>query len=161
MTPILRPPLSSDYAALVSWIPDATACARWAGPRLKFPFTAVELPELLRVKLGQSYGLAAADGPLLGFGQFWVRDETTAHLGRIIISPGERGRRLGGILCAALIAKAVEETRAAKITLRVYRDNPAALSVYTKLGFRVVDAESNAETLAMEAIPNPRLRTAS
>lgn len=43
----LRPPLPSDYATLAAWVGDVHACARWAGPQLKFPFAAAELQTLL------------------------------------------------------------------------------------------------------------------
>ena len=58
MNPVLRVPNASDYDAISSWIPDAVSCARWAGPRLRFPFTPQELPELLEVSSAFSFSLA-------------------------------------------------------------------------------------------------------
>lgn len=149
MHPILRLPLATDYDALAAWITDATACARWAGPVLRFPFAAAELPALLTVPGGSSYCLSQDDGKLLGFGQFWVLTAGAVHLGRIIIAPDERGRGRAKSLCSLLMAQAVRATGARAVTLRVYRDNPPALAVYRQLGFVDVETESTAEVLFM------------
>jgi hypothetical protein len=37
----LRAPTESDYLHVASWITDAAACRRWAGPRVAFPFSAL------------------------------------------------------------------------------------------------------------------------
>ena|ERR1035437_1834278 len=154
MNPVLRVPNASDYDAISSWIPDAVSCARWAGPRLRFPFTPQELPELLEVSSAFSFSLAQGNGTLLGFGQFWSRTEGSAHLGRIIVSPHKRGCGYGKALCKLLIAEALNATSAETITLRVYRDNASALSLYSNLGFLIVESESNADVFAMEAKAN-------
>ena len=152
MYPSVRPAVSTDYATLVSWIPDARACAQWAGPHLRFPFSPRELSEVIKVRGAKDFSLVDAEGSLLGFGQTWPRDDGAVHLGRVIVSPGERGHALGFVLGSALVAEAQRDSRTGRVTLRVYRDNPAAISVYAKLGFKTVEAESNAETWAMELV---------
>ena len=82
------------------------------------------------------------------------------HLGRIIVSPHERGRGYGKALCNLLIAEALSATNAERITLRVYRDNAPVFSIYSNLGFLVVESESNAEVFAMEARANDSLQGA-
>jgi len=151
----LRTPGSSDYEALASWVADASACVRWASPRLRFPFTAAELPELLAVPDAGSYCMSERDGKPLGFGQFWVVTAGAVHLGRIIVSPNERGRGLGKSLCELLIAEAVPATGATAVTLRVYLDNAPALAVYSSLGFCIVESESTDEVFFMRAEANP------
>jgi ribosomal protein S18 acetylase RimI-like enzyme len=44
------------------------------------------------------------------------------------------------------------------ITLRVYRDNSAAVAIYSSLGFAEVPADSNANAMAMEKKANQALR---
>ena len=154
MTLAFRAPVTTDYKAIASWIPNASACARWAGPRFRFPFVSRELPELLDVERIHSFSMVSPENALVGFGQFWPRDERTVHLGRIIVAPHRRGLGLGMFLCEFLIAEALHMTKAEKITLRVYRDNQAAFSIYSKLGFISVVSESNSAVLAMEAKPN-------
>lgn len=73
MTLSLRAPITTDYDVVVSWILDASACARWAGPQLRFPFVAEELPELLGVGRVHSYSMVTPDNVLIGFGQFWLK----------------------------------------------------------------------------------------
>jgi RimJ/RimL family protein N-acetyltransferase len=155
MKPLLRVPVETDYAILASWIQNAAACARWAGPNLQFPFVAQELQRLLHVDRNCSYALSEPDGALLGFAQFWPRNEKTVHLGRIIVAPLERGRGLGRLLVSLLVGEAILTTRPEMITLRVYRDNSAAIALYSKLGFVEVAADSNANVMAMEKKANP------
>ncbi|HJW55363.1 MAG TPA: GNAT family N-acetyltransferase [Burkholderiaceae bacterium] len=158
MNTLLRIPVASDYDTIASWIPDSISCARWAGPHFRFPFVSQELPELLAVPNSCSFSMAQGNGVLLGFGQFWRRDERSVHLGRIIVSPHERGRGYGKTLCNLLIAEALNATNAGTITLRVYRDNAPAFSIYSNLGFLIVESESNEEVFAMEARANPALQ---
>jgi RimJ/RimL family protein N-acetyltransferase len=150
MNALLRAPVSTDFEALVSWVPDNSACARWAGPQLRFPFVVEELPALLMTDRIHSFSMVTSDNVLAGFGQFWPRGEKVVHLGRIIVAPHKRRTGLGLALCKLLIAEALHATNAERITLRVYRDNAAAFSIYTKLGFSGVEAESNSDVLAME-----------
>jgi [ribosomal protein S18]-alanine N-acetyltransferase len=147
-------PAPADYETIASWIPNAAACVRWAGPNLQFPFLARDLPELLAVTRSHSFSLVSAENLLVGFGQFWPRDERTVHLGRIIISPGHRGCGLGRSLLELLLTNAVNETKANRVTLRVYRDNQPAISIYSRFGFSPVDSESNVEVLTMETEAN-------
>ncbi len=152
MKAALRPPDQADYDAIATWIKDADSCARWAGPLVPFPFPAGKLPELLSVTDGSSYCLSNSDGSCIGFGQFWVVKQGAVHLGRIIISPDVRGTGAGRLLCEKLMTKAVKATGATTVTLRVYRDNTAALSLYSSLGFSVVESESTGDLLFMSAM---------
>ncbi|MEP4547415.1 MAG: GNAT family N-acetyltransferase [Saccharospirillum sp.] len=147
----LRTTEQSDYDAIATWIEDATSCSRWAGPLVPFPFSARELPELLSVKGGSSYSLYDSNNNCIGFGQFWVVKQGAVHLGRIIISPEARGFGAGRLLCNKLMAKAMQEAGAARVTLRVYRDNAPALSLYSSLGFSIIESESTDNLLLMSA----------
>lgn len=151
MEAILRPAEIGDYNAIASWVDDAEACARWAGPAVPFPFLAEELPEILSVTGGKSYCLASSDGECIGFGQFWTVTQGAVHIGRIIISPSARGSGAGRVLCEKLIDRALRSTDSSVVTLRVYRTNSAALSLYSGLGFTVVESESTSELLFMKA----------
>jgi ribosomal protein S18 acetylase RimI-like enzyme len=147
---MLRPPVAADYAAVATWIPDAEACVRWAGPQLAYPFDAGALPQLLAVEHGASYALCDAQAALLGFGQYRLRQPGTAHLCRIIVAPEARGQGMGKALCRLLIDEASRATAADAVTLRVYRDNLAAYAVYLDLGFVPTDEEADAEVLMMK-----------
>ena len=153
MSVLLRRPIEADYEAVASWIPDSKSCARWAGPRVPFPFFAPELPTLLAVPDSESYCLSDGDSPALGFGQLWLRDGDAVRLMRIIVSPAVRGQGFGRELCRQLIARAVDVVGASAVTLAVYRDNVPALSLYRSLGFMPVDARSTDESIFMNMVP--------
>jgi len=145
---LLRAARPSDYAHIAAWIPDADACRRWAGTRVKFPLFAAELPELLVVDGCASYCLADGDSAPYGFGQHWPH-AGAVHLGRIIVSPALRGRGYGRELCEQLCARGLSSTGAAAVTLNVYRDNAVAVALYERLGFVPVESASRPDALLM------------
>jgi ribosomal-protein-alanine N-acetyltransferase len=146
----LRAPQAEDYAAIASWVPDAAACLRWAGPRMSFPFVTTDLPTLLTMESSHSYSLAQGDVVAVGFGQHWINRPGAVHVGRILVSPQVRGQGLGRVLVEQLLARALQVSGVDTVTLRVYRDNEAALALYASLGFVPVPAESNAEMFFMQ-----------
>jgi ribosomal-protein-alanine N-acetyltransferase len=153
---LLQEPTVSDYEAIASWIPDAAASLRWAGPLLPFPFSSPDLPSLLAVPWdGQSsYCLIDESCKPCGFGQHWVLQQGAVHLGRIIVAPDARGRGIGRVLCQQLIFAALRATSAAAVTLRAYKDNHAAVALYSSLGFVEVASESTADVLFMKLLAN-------
>ena len=150
--PSLRQPTAADYAALATWVPDAESCARWAGPKLQFPFSPQQLPGLLAEPGAHSFVLNRGPAEALGFCQFWVREAGVAHLARIILAPAARGQGLAATLCRLLMAEAVQAIDAQAFTLRVYRDNHPALAVYEGLGFVTVPAQSDERIFFMRAV---------
>lgn len=138
----LRPARETDLPVIVSWIPDADACLRWAGPRIRFPL----VPEVLAQELFEADRTSRClidpgdpDRPL-AFGQHWERAPGNRHLGRVVVDPSHRGFGLGH----ALVTRLVDEARAIDgtdwITLRVFADNRPALAVYRQAGFVDVPA---------------------
>ncbi len=157
MSVTLRIAEPADYEVIASWIPDPQSCLRWAGPRVPFPFTPAELPRLLAMADGRSYCLAERVANPVGFGQYWMLRPAAVHLGRIIVAPAARGRGFGRLLCQLLVARAIEATGATEVTLRVFRDNTTALSLYSSLGFSAIEAESSQEVLFMRRGANPQV----
>lgn len=151
MNASLRAPTAHDFAAIASWVPDAAAALRWAGPRLPFPFAAADLPAWLALAdCGQaSYSLVDGAGQLCGFGQHWVVQPGAVHVGRIIVAPDSRGRGAGRELCQQLIAAALRATSATTVTLRVYKDNPTAVGLYARLGFAELAEQSTDDVFFM------------
>ena len=86
----------------------------------------------------------------MGFGQYWLTAPGTAHLGRIIVSPQARGRGLGRVLMQLLCAEALRSPDVQRLSLRVYRDNVAALALYRDVGFQPVEDASTLELLFMQ-----------
>ncbi|MCX7172345.1 MAG: GNAT family N-acetyltransferase [Proteobacteria bacterium] len=152
MTPTLRSPIPSNYATIASWIPDAAACARWAGPLLRFPFSPAELPDLLGGDTATSYSMVGDSPELLGFGQLVKPEQSVLRLARIIVAPDKRGLGLGACLCRLLLTEASSYTGVERLTLGVYRDNPAAIALYSKLGFAERAPHPRPEIMSMERV---------
>jgi [ribosomal protein S18]-alanine N-acetyltransferase len=146
----LHPAQPADFAVIAGWVPDRDACLRWAGPRLAYPFRVEALPALLEAEQDNSRVLTARKSEPLGFGQFFATEPGAVHLARIIVAPVRRGCGLGRELVTRLIEAALEARGGSRVTLRVYRDNPAALMLYTRLGFRTVAEESDPQVWFME-----------
>lgn len=150
MTLTFRSPRIIDFEAITSWIPDARACSRWAGPQLRFPFSAAELPKLISATATNSYSLSPESGDLVGFAQYFDKGDGVVRLSRVIVSPSYRGRGFGKLLCKLVMQEALKCMKVETFSLGVYRDNPAAIATYSKLGFSPVEEESTEDRLSMK-----------
>jgi Acetyltransferases len=153
MEPNLRPVQPSNYATVASWPESAEATQRWAGPGVPFPLSPERFAQVLELEVRPGWALLDEQGVCVGFGQYWMTGAGTAHLGRIIVSPLARGRGLGRLLVQSLSAQAMRESGIQRLTLRVYRDNTAAVALYRDLGFQQVEASSTPELLFMQRTP--------
>jgi ribosomal-protein-alanine N-acetyltransferase len=159
MTCSLRSPCPSDYELIGSWVTDARQCLLWAGPSIPFPFSGPDLPRLIASapavvpgEMSTSYVLAvdpATSSEAVGFGQLVRQDRTPFRLARLIIAPSRRGSGLGVSLCRLLIEKAQSVAEAELVCLFVYRDNVAAIHVYSKLGFVEAPSQPGSQVMAM------------
>jgi ribosomal-protein-alanine N-acetyltransferase len=123
-----------DLSVIISWIPDAAACKRWAGPAVNFPLTPASLSREITFSANNSYCLVEK-GNLVGFGQLIRKSKQRLHAARIIVDPPARGRGFGRTLCQSLIKRAAE-LKYPRISLNVYKDIPTAILLYQSLGFR-------------------------
>lgn len=149
MDHILQPVHPSHFAVIAGWLDSPGATLRWAGPGVPFPLPSNAFAAALALSDRPGWALLDADGTCMGFGQYWPTAPGSAHLGRIIVSPQARGRGLGRVLMTALCAEAVQRTVATQLTLKVYRDNPAAVALYRDLGFVASEDASTPELLFM------------
>lgn len=150
MKPNLCAVQPSHYATIADWLDSAEATQGWAGPGVPFPLPPERFAQVLELGSRPGWALLDEQGRCLGFGQYWITDAGTAHLGRIIVSPLARGRGLGRLLMQAMSAQAMREDGIERLTLRVYRDNTAAVALYRDLGFQQVEASSTPELLFMQ-----------
>lgn len=106
MSASLRIPEPADYEVITSWVPDADSCLRWAGPRVRFPFTAAELPRLL----------AVADGHrmLEGEGNLQFSEQTVALRAGdgIFIPEGEEHKHLLHVVHGSIRVVLLEDLQA-------------------------------------------------
>ncbi len=150
----LRPALEQDFLVIAAWIHNAQECLRWAGPRVAFPFEPAQLAAQLALPGGgASYAVSDASGNCLGFGQYWQNTPDAVHLGRILVSPNHRGHGVGHMLCEQLLELGRQAYGVSKASLRVYRDNEAAIRLYRTLGFVPVPEQSSALVLWMAKHP--------
>ncbi len=144
---IIRQTTRDDLRTLRHWIPDAIACARWAGPDVGFPFTIDSLCEDIKLEPENTYSLAGTRSGLLGLGQLFVIGEVRLHLARLIVHPEKRDRQLGRIFCAALIKEAYARWGLREVTLNVESKNLAAIKLYQRLGFKNRDESGHSSAL--------------
>jgi len=130
----LRPATRNDLPVIISWIPDAAGCRRWAGPAVTFPIAVASLTQEITFSPHNSYCLEEK-AELIGFGQLIPKSDQRVHAARIIVAPQIRGRGYGRKLCQFLMAQA-SELKYPRISLNVYRDNSTAIKLYRSLGFR-------------------------
>ncbi|WP_129139491.1 GNAT family N-acetyltransferase [Modicisalibacter coralii] len=150
--PHLRPARVDDLDNVLTWPADATACRRWAGPRLPFPTTANTAWMTLEASSENSFALVDGEGELLGFGQLLERDYRVVHLARLTVAPAHRGRGLGRVLCRALSDRARDAFAARRLTLNVYADNHTALGLYRSLGFTELLRDDSGEMIFMNRV---------
>ncbi len=145
----LRPAGLPDLAEIITWIPDARALERWAGPGKTFPTRPEILWREIMATPENAYGLVQ-DKNLLGFGQILARPGGASfHLARIIIAPRYRGQGLGAHLCRQLMNVARQEHTVKSFTLNVHPHNQTAINLYRSLGFRLAAHQPRKDTIFM------------
>ena len=129
-----RPANEEDLAELSGWFLTESEARNWGGPPIHFPLSLEQLKIDIEWDVADSYALIDKDGNLLGFAQAFNKFGYK-HLGRVVISPEMRGRKLGYKLMAALFN--VAGTDGVSFSLFVYENNIPAKSLYESIGFVV------------------------
>ncbi len=89
----------SHYAIVANWPESAEATRRWAGPGVPFPLLPERFAQVLELGSRPGWALLDEQGACVGFGQYWMTDARTAHLGRITVSRWQAGAALAGCSC--------------------------------------------------------------
>lgn len=144
LEPILRPAGLEDLRTILAWVPTLDLLRFWGGPAVDFPPEADRIWRTIEAEGSNTFVLVDREAGILGLGQTLAREPGAVHLARIIVSPAHRGRGLGGMLCRALLACAVNRLGAVRATLNVYTDNLPAVACYRALGFTDVPERSRA-----------------
>jgi ribosomal protein S18 acetylase RimI-like enzyme len=131
---IIRPANEQDLAELSGWFLTESEAKNWGGPSIHFPMSLEQLKIDIEWDVAQSYALVDEGGSLLGFSQVFDKFGCK-HLGRIVVSPEMRGRKLGYKLMAALLDPVSQD--GVNFSLFVYEDNIPAKSLYESIGFEV------------------------
>ena len=130
----IRPANEQDLLELSGWFLTESEAKNWGGPSIHFPLNLEQLKIDIEWNVAHSYALVDKGRDLLGFAQAFNKFGCK-HLGRIVVSPKMRGRKLGYKLMAALLDSA--GTNDVSFSLFVYEDNIPAKSLYESIGFEV------------------------
>ncbi len=133
---ILRITTNEDLNTVISWIKDKEACKRWAGPPVRFPLTLQSLKKDIEFSEENTFVMVNDVGELLGLGQLLEKENDRIHMARVIVSPLQRARGLGELLCRLLIDEGIKRYAKIYFSLNVYSDNTTAVKLYQKLGFK-------------------------
>lgn len=118
----------------MSWFKTERDVHDWAGPSIRFPFTATSFTEDACVNQLESIAMTGSNGELLAFGQFYRRLDC-CHLARLVVSPQHRGQGLITKLVEQLSNTGCQELGVQRVSLFVGIHNQPALKVYRALGF--------------------------
>jgi ribosomal protein S18 acetylase RimI-like enzyme len=147
---IFRSSTNDDLRVLISWIKDKDACKLWAGPDVRFPLVLAHLKEDINFSEENTFSMINDNGALLGIGQLIKKEKCQIHMARIIVSPIQRSKGFGSLLCRFLISEV-------NFSLNVYSHNTKAVRLYKKLGFkpRPVSPDSRGDEKSMHMILKP------
>ena len=128
-------PCNPDHMEILrTWSIKHDEITQWAGPNIRFPHTQQTFLADLKHSELPSYGLINDKKELVAFGQFYQR-LGHCHLGRLIVNPDFRRQGIAKILVEKLSVKAQQALKLSALSLFVYQDNTAAITLYKKLGF--------------------------
>ena len=133
---ILRIARNEDLNTLISWIKDKEICKLWAGPVVRFPLTLQSLKKDIEFSEKNTFVMVNDIGELLGLGQLIKKENNRIHIARVIVSPLQRAKGFGTLLCRLLIEKGIKQFGKVYFTLNVYSENSTAVKLYQKLGFK-------------------------
>ena len=133
---ILHIAANKDLNTLISWIKDKEACKLWAGPSVRFPLTLQSLKKDIELSEDNTFVMVSAVGELLGLGQLLLKENERIHMARVIVSPLQRAKGFGELLCRLLIDEGIKRFAKVYFSLNVYSDNTTAVKLYQKLGFK-------------------------
>lgn len=122
-----------DLEELIDWFLTETDAKKWGGPSIHFPLNLEQLKNDIEWDVADSFSLIGEDGNLLGFAQTFNKFGYK-HLGRIVVSPKMRGRKLGYKLMAVLLDSVGKND--VNFSLFVYEDNIIAKRLYESIGFK-------------------------
>ena len=121
---------------LMRWFNNEAELQQWSGPNFEYPYTLDSFQRDLKIDELASYVLMNDHQELLAFGQFYER-LNRVHLGRLVVNPSHRGKRIINQLMHFLIEKAQVQLQRNEVSLFVLNNNPSAIKAYQSFGFVV------------------------
>lgn len=143
----LRQRNAIDRGRVVSWIPDADALFMFTGPRLRWPLNSNDLLAMEPDLFGAWMVIDEDNNEPIGHFDLRVA-EGTAWLGRVLISPSQRGRGLSHALLQLAIEQA-KTSEATQLRLNVIVGNERAIKTYERAGFLEIPQSDRPEIKVM------------
>lgn len=132
----IRKATEQDLLVVSSWLSNVSAVITWGGAAMHFPLTLEQLKIDIAWQKANSHAFVNQSNELIGFAQS-MNKFGYIHLGRIVLSPACRGKKLAGKLMALLLDSANES--GIDFSLFVYDHNMPAQKLYRRLGFEPRD----------------------
>ncbi len=134
----LEPYSSQNAREISSWICDEETLRKWSADTYSFPVAPEDINEFYRKQSEKANFfpfIAVLNGEIIGHMVFWVLEQNTVRFGFIVLNPEKRGQGLGKQMLSVAKENAQKEYAAKKISLGVFKNNPAAYQCYKSLGF--------------------------
>lgn len=145
---VLKSTQKEHFNTILTWIQKADQLKLWGGAALSYPPCVETTWAEIGAQADNSFVLCSSDGVVVGFAQALARTPNI-HLARIIVSPAERGKGAGKILCEKLIQRIWLEYQPEQITLNVFRHNTVAINLYKSLGFTITSNQEGEDLIGM------------
>ncbi len=129
----IRHAIEQDLLELSDWFLTELEARNWGGPSIHFPINIEQLKIDIEWDTAHSYALVDENDSFIGFAQAFNKFGYK-HLGRIVVAPKMRGRKLGYKLMLALLE--FESTNNVSFSLFVYKHNTSAIKLYESIGFK-------------------------
>lgn len=135
----------NDFQQLISWLDDESSLKQWAGSQFRFPLTKEKLEWYLEDSNDFEHSdtlnyRAVDDQTCETVGHISLtainRQNRSARMTRMLISPGCRGKGLCRQIVSALVKVGFLELDLHRISLGVYDFNDSAIKCYLKSGFK-------------------------
>lgn len=133
----LTQPAPAHLKEMMGWFPSEPELRVWAGPGFRYPFDAQSFEADLEMNRLASHCLVEGDA-LLAFGQYYNRLDR-CHLGRLVVSPAQRGKGIVGALIGQLSELGRRRLGTQGYSLFVLGDNLGARAAYERLGFAAAE----------------------
>lgn len=128
------------FAELASWFHSERDVVQWGGTGVSFPLDEGQLQAMIdaghETPPARLCWMAAEGESFVGHAQLgfdWRNGN--ALLGRVAVSPDERGRGLAGPMLRLVIAEAFARPGIERVELAVFPWNTAAIRTYERIGF--------------------------
>lgn len=130
----IRVACEKDLVKILHWFHTEDEVIKWGGPLIHFPLDLEQLKVDIDWDFAESYAFVDGEDNLLGFSQVFNKFGYK-HLGRIIIDPEKRGKKLAHKMLTAV--QQIVGKGGHNLSLFVYEDNIPAKKLYEKMGFAV------------------------